>query len=128
MQAGVKVSGAKQLRSTLKRAGADMKDLSKLNRAAANTVVPEAKKLVPTGDPRNGHIKTTIRGGGTQREAVIRAGDKKRPYGGPLHWGWPARGIKAQPFLAIAAKNTEPQWVETYWADLMKTIDKIQGD
>lgn len=105
-----------------------MKDLTKLNREAAQTVVPEAKKLAPVGDPKNGHIRTTIRAGATQREGLVRVGDKKRPYGGAVHWGWPNRGIKAQPFLAVAAKNTEPQWVETYWDSLMKSIDKIQGD
>lgn len=125
---GVRVEGAQKLRRTLKKAGVDMKDLTRLNKEAANTVVPVAKALAPVGDPRNGHIKTTVRAGATQRAGIIRAGDKKRPYGGPIHWGWPARGIKAEPWIAIAAKQTENQWTDVYWDGLMKVIDQVKGD
>lgn len=125
---GVKLQGAKKLRSTLKAAGLDMKDLSALNRQAAQTVLPVAKSLAPTGSPVNGHIKTTIRVGATQKAGVIRAGTNTRPYAGPIHWGWPARNITAQPWIADAAKQTEGRWVDIYWRDLIKTINKVKGD
>lgn len=124
---GVKVEGLPRLRKTLRAAGADMKDLSKLNKEAANTVVPVAKALAPVGDPKNGHIRNTIRAGATQKAGIIRAGNKKLPYGGVQHFGWPARGIQAKPWISIAAKQTEPQWVQNYFDGLTKVINKIEG-
>jgi hypothetical protein len=124
---GVRVEGAKRLRSTLKAAGLDMKDLTKLNKEAAQIVVPVAQALAPVGSPVNGHIRTTIRAGATQRAGIIRAGNSKMPYGGPIHFGWPARGIESQPWIAIAAKQTEPQWVDNYFDGLMKVINSVQG-
>lgn len=125
---GVKVEGAARLRRTLKAAGADMKDLSRLNKEAANIVVPAAKALAPVGDPINGHIRSTIRAGATQKAGIIRAGNSKMPYGGVQHFGWPSRNIKPQPWIALAAKQTEPQWVDNYFEGLMKVIDSIQGE
>lgn len=125
---GVKVEGAKRLRSTLKKAGLDMKDLTKLNKEAANIVVPVAKALAPVGDPKNGHIKTTIRAGATQKAGIIRAGSKRLPYGGPQHWGWPARNITAKPWISEAAKSSESQWVQNYFDGLMEVIDSIKGE
>lgn len=125
---GVKVEGAKRLRSTLKKAGLDMKDLTKLNKEAANIVVPVAKALAPVGDPKNGHIKTTIRAGATQKAGIIRAGSKRLPYGGVQHWGWPARNITAKPWISEAAKSSESQWVQNYFDGLMEVIDSIKGE
>lgn len=124
---GVRVEGARELRRTLKAAGVNMKDLQKLNKEAANTVLPAAKALTPVGDPANGHIKSTLRTGATQRAGIIRAGNKGKPYGGVQHYGWPARNIEAQPWLAEAAKATEPQWVQTYFDGLMKIVNSIHG-
>lgn len=124
---GVKVEGAKRLRKTLKAAGLDMKDLTKLNKEAANIVVPVAKALAPVGSPENGHIRTTIRAGATQKAGIIRAGNSKMPYGGPIHFGWSTRGIEPQPWISLAAKQTEPVWVDNYFDGLMKVINSVQG-
>lgn len=125
---GIKIEGGAKLRSTLRKAGLNMKDLTAVNRAAANVVLPAAKSMAPVGDPKNGHIKTTVRIGATQRAGVVRAGNKTRPYGGVIHWGWPARNIKAQPWIAEAAKSTEGKWLDLYWERLNKTIDSVKGD
>lgn len=124
---GVKVEGLPRLRRTLKQAGVDMKDLTKLNREAANTVLPVARALAPVGDPKNGHIRSTIRTGATQKAGIIRAGNKKLPYGGVVHFGWAKRGIEAKPWIAIAAKQTEPRWVQNYFDGLMKVVNSIEG-
>ncbi|WP_144659049.1 HK97 gp10 family phage protein [Paenarthrobacter nicotinovorans] len=134
---GVKVEGGKRLRKTMKAAGADMKDLSRLNKEAANIVVPVAKALAPVGDPRGGSIRNTIRAGATQKAGIIRAGNAKMPYGGMLHYGTPggftdslgrAHPLKPQPWIAMAAKQTEPQWVDNYFEGLMKVLDGITGE
>lgn len=133
---GVRVEGAKRLRSTLKAAGVDMKDLTKLNKEAAQMVVPVAQALAPVGSPQYGNIRSTIRAGATQKAGIIRAGNSKMPYAGVLHYGT-ERGftdvkgrtsaLKAQPWIAIAAKQTEPAWVENYFDGLMKVINSIEG-
>jgi hypothetical protein len=125
---GAKVEGAAQLRRTLKRAGDDLSDFSALNRAAAVTVANRARQKAPVGPEFGGHIRDTIRSSGTKRAAIVRAGNnRKMPYAPSLHWGWPARGQAAQPWVSDAAQETEPQWVETYWAGLNQIINKVKG-
>lgn len=134
--AGVRVEGAKELRKTLKAAGVDMKKLTALNREAAKTVVPVAKSLAPVGSPKNGHIRTTIRAGATQTAGIIRAGNKRMPYAGRLHWGLPSgfrdsagrqMSAEAQPWLTIAARQTEPVWIQHYIDGLNKVLDSVKG-
>lgn len=132
--AGVQIEGARQLRATLKRAGGDLQDLRAANRRAATTVVPAAAALAPK---RSGALAASVRAGATTRAGVVRAGKKRVPYAGPVHWGWPsrpdpARGIrggpiKPHPFLMQAAQDTEPQWVPIYEAEIISAIRKVKG-
>lgn len=74
-----------------------------------------------------GALAGTVRPSGTKTRAVVRAGFARVPYAGPIHWGWPARGIAAQPFLSDAATSTEPAWQNIYLDAINKTIDKVEG-
>lgn len=121
----------------MKAAGADMKDLTRLNKEAANIVVPVAKVLAPVGSPENGHIASTIRAGATRKAGIVRAGSKKLPYAGMIHFGTErgytdskgrTKAIQAQPWIAIAAKQTEPVWVDNYFDGLLKVLDSIKGE
>ena len=125
--AALKIEGGKELRRTMKQAGGDMKDLSAANRAAASIVAAAAKNTTPVGPPERGHIKTTVRAGATQRAGVVRVGNQRLPYGGSIHWGWPARGIKARPWVSQAAQATESRWVDLYWDKLNQSLNKIKG-
>lgn len=87
----------------------------------------KAKTLTPVGDPIRGHIKSTLRIAVTQRAGMVRAGNSSKPYGGVQHYGWPARNIKAQPWLAEAAKATEPYWVQNYYEALEKILKSVHG-
>lgn len=118
------VEGAARLRRTLKAAGVDMAEMRAVNRTAANTVQAAASAAAPM---RTGRLKATVRAGATNRAGIIRAGRKAVPYGGPIHWGWPARGIRARPFITVAAQATEPVWVGRYEADLLHIIQQIKG-
>jgi hypothetical protein len=68
-----------------------------------------------------------VRGSGTQAAAIVRAGRAAVPYAGPIHWGWPSRHIKAQPWLYDAAVASQEQWTGVYLAALEKIIDDIEG-
>lgn len=120
----VYIDGARRLRTTLKKAGYDISDFKKVNLAAATTVAGHAKSTVPY---KTGALQSTIRPAGTLRAGVVRAGYKRVPYAGPIHWGWPARRIKAQPWLTATAKATEPLWVPQYEIHMKLIVSQIKG-
>lgn len=120
----VKIDGARRLRATLKKAGYDISEFKEVNRTAAATVAAFSKSTAPV---KTGALRATIRPAGTARAGIVRAGFKKVPYAGPIHWGWPKRNIKAQPWLADTAKATEPVWVPQYELHMKLAINQIKG-
>jgi hypothetical protein len=72
------VVGQKRFVSTMRKAGADMKELKEVNRQAANIALPAVRNLAPRG--KNGRLASSIRVGATQKAGVIRAGSKSVPY------------------------------------------------
>ncbi|QNQ90881.1 hypothetical protein GP475_09690 [Corynebacterium poyangense] len=129
MYTGLKLDGGRELRSTLRKAGYDLKDLKATHRQAAAVVVSRAKGWVPRV---SGNLAATIRPGATQRAAVVRAGNNRTsksgvPYAAPIHWGWKARNIKANPFLSYSAQATEPTWVRLYEQAVDKALDQVKG-
>lgn len=122
----ITVKGADNLARTLKKAGADMKDLRKGNKQAAQVVVGPARALAPKG--RTGRLAKSIRAGATAKAGVIRAGNNKTvPYAGPIEYGWPGHHITAQPFVRAAAKQTEPQWTQIYMDIINNAITQVYG-
>ncbi|MDK4252603.1 hypothetical protein NLL32_00740 [Corynebacterium propinquum] len=132
-QATVYVDGARELRRSLKKAGLDVRDdLKDAHRAAANHVLVRSRQIVPVAplsmtSAVPGLLRDSLRPGATQTAAIVRAGKKRVPYAGPIHWGWKARKIKPSLYLTRAAKDTEPTWVQEYLAKFESIIDKIEG-
>ncbi|UVJ37984.1 hypothetical protein [Arthrobacter sp. CJ23] len=111
-----------------------MQDLKAANKRAAEIVLAAALPLTPVDSTDGGQLKNTGRASGTPREAIIRFGYKAVPYAGVTHYGTPSGYQDSigrphvqdeQPWLSQAAKDTEPEWVELYWAALMKTVDSV---
>ncbi|MCI2148846.1 HK97 gp10 family phage protein [Bifidobacterium crudilactis] len=122
----ITVKGADNLARTLKKAGADMKDLRKGNKQAAQVVVGPARTLAPKG--KTGRLSKSVRAGATAKAGVIRAGNNKTvPYAGPIEYGWPGHHIEAQPFVRTAAKQTEPQWTQIYKKIVDDAIAQVYG-
>ena len=70
----------------LRRFGDEAKrELKDMNREAAKMVEQESKRLVPV---RSGALRSSIRSSGVQKEAVVRSGNSRVPYAGPIHFGW----------------------------------------
>jgi hypothetical protein len=44
-------------------------------------------------------------------------------YAAPIHWGWPAHGIKRQPWV-VATFNRDTAWMDRMEADAQKLIDQ----
>jgi hypothetical protein len=120
----VEVVGARQLAATMKRAGADLRDLTALNRSAAAVVGAAAKARAPR---RSGALAGSVRVGGTRTAGTVRAGSASVPYAMPIHWGWPSRNITAQPFISDAARDTEPVWTAVYRVGVERILTKIEG-
>jgi hypothetical protein len=121
---GVRVTGVRQLQSTLRRAGVDVGELKNANNRAAQLVAGVAR---PRSPRKTGRLASTVRANRATGQAVILAGNASVPYAGPIHWGWPARNIKAQPWIAAAAVSTEPRWVALYEADINRALSRVRG-
>jgi hypothetical protein len=120
----VRVIGIDRLTRTLRAAGDDLSDLKDANAAAGRMVAGAAQGTVPR---RSGRLASTIRASRQARRAQVVAGRASVPYAGPIHWGWPSRGIGAQPFLSEAAQSSESRWVPLYARDLQKVLAKVKG-
>lgn len=118
------VEGGRQLRRTLRQAGDDLQDLKAAHLDAAQVVLSASAALAPS---RTGRLKQTLRAAGTKTQGIVRAGKKAVPYAGPIHWGWPKRNIRANPFIATGAKNSEGQWVRKYENHVENILNKIEG-
>jgi hypothetical protein len=120
----VQVEGARELRKALKKAGEDLGDLKALNAAIGNVVVAAARGKAPT---RTGALAGSLRSANIVGGVTVRAGSAGVPYAGPIHWGWPSRNIKAQPFVVEAAQTTEAEWVAMYEAEVDRILEKVEG-
>ncbi len=129
----IKISGARELRRDLRRAGAKASDLSKPNRKLAQTFIPPAAGKAPY---RTGRLAASVKGTGTTTKAILIAGSISVPYAGPIHYGWPsrpnpARGwrggpISPQPFLTEVVSERYGEIVDAYQRamdDLCREVD-----
>lgn len=117
------VVGGAKLRTTLRKAGADMKQLAAVNREVANIVLPVAKATAPRS---SGKLGATVRAGATQKAAIIRVGGAGVPYGPVVHF-WHLGNFKPQPWVSLAAQQTEPIWVARYHAGIERIINQVTG-
>ena len=117
----VSVEGARELRKALKTVGDEAKaGLKDVNVEVAEIVARAAVTRVPA---RSGALRETVRAAGAQTRASVKAGFKKVPYAGVIHFGWPARKIAPQPFLYDALDARRDEVVDTYangMADLLR--------
>lgn len=119
------VVGQKRFVATMRKAGADLKQLKEVNRQAAGVALPAVKALAPRG--RTGRLAGSVRIGATQKAGIIRAGRKTVPYAGPINYGWPARNIRPRTFVNDAVASTESQWAKEYETFVKKTMNQIKG-
>ncbi|AVJ48760.1 hypothetical protein SEA_SALLYSPECIAL_12 [Gordonia phage SallySpecial] len=122
--AQVRVEGARELRRSMRRAELDLAELKETHARVAALVATRGQSAAPV---QSGRLAATVRAGATRTAAVVRAGRKSVPYAGPIHWGWPARGITAQPWLTTAAAESEPAWLAVYTEAVEDILDRIEG-
>ena len=120
---GLKITGAREFRRAMKNMGGDLKDLSAINRAAAETVAREAKARAPEGP--TGRLKKSVRPGATTKKGYVRAGGGAVVYAGPIHFGWPAHNIKPQPFIYDALDERKSEIIDRYEAHIEALVEKV---
>ena len=118
------VVGQKRFVQTMRKAGADMKELKGVNRQAADIALPSVQRLAPR---RTGRLAASIRAGATQKAGVIRAGRKTVPYAGPVNYGWPKHGIRPRLFVNQGVAGSESAWSRVYADFIDKTLNQVKG-
>jgi hypothetical protein len=121
----VQVTGARELRAALKRAGISVQDLKDANAAVGRLVAAASK---PSAPRRSGRLAGTVRATKAAGRARVNVGTAGVPYAGPIHWGWPARHISPQPWVATTAQDTQSQWLPLYQEALEQIIATIERD
>lgn len=96
----VRVTGLGAVTRKLSRAGAKAEDMRSLMHHLGTIVVDAANAPV-----RTGNTASTLRAGRGKTKAVVRAGGARAPGAGVVHYGWPARNVRSQPFLTDALQS-----------------------
>jgi hypothetical protein len=117
----VQVTGADELVRTLARAGDQMDDFTAANMTAGQVTAAAASRRAPRRTGRlAGSIKATTRPNGAEIGSTL-------IYANPIHWGWPARNIRPNPFLTTAFGENQPRIVSEYSKRVESIIDGVRG-
>ena len=102
----IRIEGLAKTFRAMEAAGVAAESMRDLMHSIGLIVVSAARPNAPT---LSGALAGDIRAGKGKTKAVVRAGRASIPYAGVQHYGWPARGIAAKPFLAAAVQSTRAQ-------------------
>lgn len=117
----VKVEGARRLRATMKRAGADLGQMSEAHQKVGQIVISAAAPMTPR---ETGRLATSLRASRTRASAVVRS---NLVYAGVQEFGWPAHGIEEHAFVRGGAKRSEPVWLNAYLDAINKALKQVKG-
>lgn len=118
----IRLDGGRELRAGLAGIEDGINDLKAAHKEAAAIAAHASAALAPS---RSGQLRRSIRAAGTARAGIIRAGTKRVPYAGPIHWGWAKRHIKGAFFLSDGARNSEGRWIQIYEDHLDQLVNKL---
>jgi hypothetical protein len=122
----IQIDGLKETQKALREMSDDLKDEMKpTHKAAAEVIVDGAKRYVPV---RTGRLAGSIRALATRTSGRVRAGSASVPYAGPIHFGWPERRIKPQPFIYEAMDTRRKEVLDIYAARIYGLVDKYGLD
>lgn len=108
---GVRVRGLRKAIRALEKAGADAGEMRELMHEIGEITASRARQLAPVGESHR--LKDSIRAGRGKTKAVVRAGYERKsmPYGGVVHYGWPARNIAPDRFMVEAMDQTRGECI-----------------
>ena len=117
----VTITGTEQVSATLRKAGVSLADMTRANQDAANIVAMLARSTAPRV---SGALANATQAYASKEGAGIQ---NVLPYFGPIHYGWPARNIAAQPYVDEAVVATETQWLAVYEHAVQDACDQVKG-
>jgi hypothetical protein len=122
----VKIEGLSKVQRDLRKLSTDALDLNKTefletNKRVAEIIIGESKKYVPV---LTGALAANIRNASTKKAAKVRAGSVGVPYAGPIHFGWPSRSIKPNPFFYDAIDSRREEVFDRYGQLVEDLIEK----
>jgi len=125
-QDAIKIEGLSKLQRDLRKLSTDALDLNKTefletNKQVAEIIISETKKYVPV---LSGALAAAVRNASTKKSAKVRAGSAAVPYAGPIHFGWPARSIRPNPFIYEAIDSRRDEVKDRYENLVEKLITK----
>lgn len=112
-QGTLRIEGLRETLRDLRQLSKDARDdMKETHRNAGEVVASLARTLAPS---RTGQLSKTIRSNPTQRQGRVSIGrGVSVPYAAPIHFGWPARRIKPQPFVYDALDNRRDEIFRLY--------------
>ena len=120
----LRIVGLAEFTRTCKKAGIEMEQFKEATQRTGQVVSFHAMSNAPKV---SGRLASSIRPGRAVSRVIVYAGSASVPYAGPIHWGWPSRNIRSQPFLTDAGKQSEPEWTGFFLQELIKIVDGIKG-
>ena len=96
-------------------------DMKETHRKAGQIVVDGAARLVPV---RTGALLASLRSAPTQRQGKVRVGSAAVPYAGPIHFGWPDRNIRPNPFIYAVLDQRRDEVMRLYEERINQLITK----
>jgi Bacteriophage HK97-gp10, putative tail-component len=118
----LKIDGLREVQRDLRKlSDATKREMKSTHQKAAEIIVGESKKYVPI---RTGALANSIRAAATMTGGRVRVGSASVPYAGPIHFGWPARRIKPQPFIYEALDPRRNEIAQLYAERISQLIVK----
>jgi hypothetical protein len=113
--------GADELARTMHAAGDELADLSAVNGRVGDLILARARPRTPV---RSGRLVGSLRAVGDVDDVAL---GSDLVYAGPIHNGWPAHHIAANPFLTDAATSSTDQWTGLYVSELEDVVGGVRG-
>jgi HK97 gp10 family phage protein len=114
----VRVDGLRELRRNLK--AIDSRAPRELNKEAKKVGQKVADRAAHYAPKDTGTLANSIKVGSRGDKITVRS---PLPYAAPIHWGWPSRGIRPQPFIARAAEEKREEYAE----ELQEAMNRLIG-
>jgi HK97 gp10 family phage protein len=119
---GIECPGGDNLVRTLDRAGDMMQDMESASSEAGDIIAGAAAGKAPVV---SGYLRSTISASVSGNTVTV---GSNAVYAGPIHWGWSARNIRANPFLTDAMSENEGRVTAAYVAEVDRIVDTVEGD
>ena len=117
-----RAEGALLMRRALLKMGKDI-ELDAANEKAGKIVADRARTLAPV---LTGTLQSTIRQEKGEKHVMFVKAGRGILYAGPIHYGWPAHHIEAQPFLTDALASSRGAVLGVYANAVAAAVVKVR--